>query len=332
MSPRPRLFIRVGGALLAGLLAAPDPAAGQTPADLLGAVVGIKTFINPDARTAETLGRTREGSGIVIDEDGLVLTIGYLMVEAHAAELVTQAGRTVPASVVGYDFDSGFGLLRAVEPLRLKPIPLGRSGDVKENDPVLVASAGGADAVAPARVVAKREFAGNWEYLLEEALFTAPPHPAWSGAALIGRDGRLVGVGSLIVGDATGKGENVPGNMFVPIDRLPPILADLIADGRPSGPPRPWLGVTPVEAHGALVVGRVTPGGPAEAAGLQRGDVIAGVAGTPVRTMAELYRKVWARGPAGTTVPVDILQGGALRSVDIKSMNRLDHLKLKSTF
>ena len=333
MIPRPNRLRAVLGAVVMTALASTG-AAGQAPTldALVGAVVGITTFINPDARTAESLGRTREGSGVIIDEDGLVLTIGYLMVEAHAAEVVTHAGRTVPANVVGYDFDSGFGLLRAVEPLRLKPIQMGKSADVKESDPVLVASAGGMQGVAAAHVVAKREFAGNWEYLLDEAIFTAPPHPAWSGAALISREGKLVGVGSLIVGDAPGKGEAAPGNMFVPIDRLPPILADLIADGRTSATPRPWLGVTTVEAHGALLVSRVTPGGPAEAAGVQRGDVIAGVGGTPVRTMADFYRKVWARGPAGTTVPVDIMQDSGLKSVDIKSMNRLDHLKLKSTF
>jgi S1-C subfamily serine protease len=300
--------------------------------DLVSAVVRIKTFINPDGRTVENLGREREGSGIVIDEDGLVLTIGYLMVEAHAAEVVTNAGRTVPANIVGYDHETGFGLLKAIEPLKLKPLPFGKSADLKERDPVLVASGGGANMVGAAHVVAKREFAGNWEYLLDEAIFTAPPHPAWSGAALISRDGRLVGVGSLIVGDAAGSGDSTPGNMFVPIDRLPPILADLIADGRAAAPPRPWLGITTVEMHGRLVVNRVTPDGPAEKAGLKRGDIIVGVAGEPAKGMADFYRKVWARGSAGTTVPVDVLQDHAVKRIDVTSMNRLDHLKLKSTF
>ena len=186
--------------------------------------------------------------------------------------------------------------------------------------------------VAPVYVVAKREFAGNWEYLLDEAIFTSPPHPAWSGAALISRDGRLVGVGSLIVGDATGSGDNKPGNMFVPIDRLPPILGDLIAHGRPAGAQRPWLGVTTNETRGRLQVGRVTPGGPAEKAGLHAGDVIVGVAGEPARTMAEFYRKVWAQGVAGTVIPLDVEHGSAKRRVDIQSISRLDHLKLRSTF
>jgi S1-C subfamily serine protease len=309
------------------------PATAQTSLeDLVSSVVRIKTFINPDGRTIENLGREREGSGIVIDEDGLVLTIGYLMVEAHAAEVVTNAGRTVPANIVGYDHETGFGLLKAIEPLRLKPLPFGKSADVKKEDPVLVASAGGPNMVGAAHVIAKREFAGNWEYLLDEAIFTTPPHPAWSGAALISRDGRLVGVGSLIVGDAAGKGDSTPGNMFVPIDRLPPILADLIADGRPASPPRPWLGVSTVEMHGRLVVSRVTAGGPAEKAGVQRGDIIVGVAGEPAKTMAEFYRKVWARGAAGATVPVDVLQDNAVKRIDVTSMNRLDHLKLKSSF
>jgi S1-C subfamily serine protease len=310
----------------------PQAPATRSLEELVSAVVRIKTFINPDGRTVENLGRQRDGSGILIDDDGLVLTIGYLMVEAHAAEIVTNAGRTVPANIVGYDHETGFGLIKAIEPLKLKPLSFGRSADLKERDPVLVASYGGSAMVAAVRVVAKREFAGNWEYLLDEAIFTAPPHPAWSGAALISREGKLVGVGSLIVGDAAGGGDATPGNMFVPIDRLPPILGDLIADGRPASAPRPWIGVTTTEMHGRLFIGRVTPEGPAEKAGLQRGDVIVGVAGEATSTMAELYRKVWALGAAGTTVPLDVLQGSEKRRIDIQSMNRLDHLKLKSTF
>ena len=308
------------------------PAQNLRVEDLVSAVVQIKTHINPEGRTVEGLGREREGSGIVIDSDGLVLTIGYLMVEAYAAEIVDNNGRTVPANVVGYDHESGFGLLRSIEPLKLQPMLLGRSADIKEHDPVLVASFGGAGMVAAAYVVAKREFAGSWEYLLDEALFTAPPHPAWSGAALISREGKLVGVGSLIVGDATGTGDKAPGNMFVPIDRLSPILGDLISAGRRAGPGRPWLGLNTDELRGRLFVSRVTPGGPAEKAGLRRGDVIVGVNGAPPKNLADFYRKVWAQGAAGINIPLDVLQDSQVRRVNVTSANRLDHLKLKSTF
>jgi S1-C subfamily serine protease len=300
--------------------------------ELAAAVVRIKTHINPEGRTIEGLGREREGSGVLIDSDGLVLTIGYLIVEAYAAEIVTNEGRTVPASVVGYDHESGFGLLRTLEPLKLKPMALGKSSEVKERDPVLIASFGGAAMVAPAYVVAKREFAGSWEYMLDDALFTSPPHPAWSGAALIDRAGKLVGIGSLIVGDAIGGGDKTPGNMFVPIDRLPPILADLIASGRISGPGRPWLGLNAEELRGRLFVSRVTPGGPADKAGVKRGDVIVGVKGEPPKSLADFYRKVWAQGDAGVSVPLEVLQDSAVRRVEVKSINRLDHLKLKSSF
>jgi S1-C subfamily serine protease len=300
--------------------------------ELVAAVVRIKTHINPEGRTVAALGRERDGSGIVIDNDGLVLTIGYLMVEAYAAEVVDNHGRTVPVNVVGYDHETGFGLLRAIEPLKLKPMALGRSAEIKERDPVLIASFGGTAMVGAAYVVAKREFAGNWEYMLDEALFTAPPHPAWSGAALISSEGKLVGVGSLIVGDAAGGREKTPGNMFVPIDRLPPILGDLIADGRVAGPGRPWLGINADELRGRLFVGRVTPDGPADKAGVKRGDVIVGVNGEQPKSLADFYRKVWAQGPAGANVPLDLLQDNQVRRVDVKSINRLDHLKLKSTF
>ena len=219
---------------VAALAAVPAHAASLE--ELVSAVVRIKTYINPDGQTVQSLGREREGSGVVIDEDGLVLTIGYLMVEAHAAEVTTNTGRTVPAIVVGYDHETGFGVLKATEPLKLKPLAFGRAADAKERDPVLIASHGGPNMVSAAHVAAKREFAGNWEYLLDEAIFTTPPHPAWSGAALISREGKLIGIGSLIVGDTAGTGGATPGNMLVPIDRLPPILADLIADGHVAGP------------------------------------------------------------------------------------------------
>jgi serine protease Do len=313
-------------ALLAG------PAAAQAPSldELLSAVVQIKTYIAPEGRTVQGLGKERSGSGIVIDQNGLVLTIGYLMVEAYAAEVVS-GNRTVPAQVIGYDHETGFGLLRTNEPLKVRPLAMGKSADLADRDPVLVASFGGPEMAAPAFVVAKREFAGNWEYMLDEAIFTAPPHPAWSGAALISREGKLVGVGSLVVGDATGTQQHFPGNMFVPIDRLPPILGDLITDGRVSGPAKPWLGITTDEARGRLFVTRVAPGGPGEKAGIKSGDVIVGVNGAAPKNLADFYRKVWAVGPAGTEVPLDVLQGSSSRRIGVQSIDRHSHLKLKTS-
>jgi S1-C subfamily serine protease len=311
---------------------APAVAQSTTMEDLVGAVVRIKAFINPDGRSVSNLGRERQGSGILIDESGLVLTIGYLMVEAHAAEVATGSGRTLPASVVGYDHDTGFGLLRTIEPLKIKALPLGRSADLKEGDPVLVASFGGIGMVAPARIASRRVFAGSWEYMIDGAIFTTPPHPAWSGAALISREGKLVGVGSLIVGDASGNKDNAPGNMFVPIDLLMPIFGDLLANGRASGPGKPWIGISTEELAGRLIVSRVTPESPAEKAGVRRGDTVAGIGGDKFTTLQDFYRKLWSLGSAGVTVPLDVIQRGDSRRIDVPSAHRLDHLKLKSTF
>jgi S1-C subfamily serine protease len=329
-----RVFGFVAGLTLAllGCTLLPGAARAQsvTLEELTSGVVRIKTYINPDGRSVSNLGREREGSGILIDENGLVLTIGYLMVEAHAAEVITSAGRTVPATVVGYDHETGFGLLRTIEPLKLKPLAIGKSVDVKEKDRVLVVSFGGANMIAPVNVVARREFAGSWEYLVPDAIFTSPPHPAWSGAALVNREAKLVGVGSLILGDAGNSG--MPGNMFVPIDLLMPILGDLLADGRVSGPAKPWLGVNASEVNGRLQVSRVTPESPAEKAGIRRGDVVVGIGGDVTKTLPDFYRKLWSSGAAGVVIPLDVLQRGEARRLDIPSASRLDHLKLKSTF
>jgi S1-C subfamily serine protease len=316
-----------------GLLASlAVPARATTLDELVAAIVHIKAFINPDGTSVANLGREREGSGIVIDESGLVLTIGYLMVEAQSAEIVTSSGRTLPATVVGYDHESGFGLLRTLEPPKIKPLALGKAADLKAQDPALVMSYGGAGMVLPVHVASRREFTGSWEYLVDDAIFTSPPHPAWSGAALINHEGKLVGVGSLIVGDANGEGEESPGNMFVPIDLLPPIMGDLLAKGRIAGAGRPWLGINAQAMHGRLFVGRVTPGSPAAKAGLRRGDIILGVNGQRTRTLSQFFRKVWASGAAGATVPLDVMSDDAPRRVEVQSVNRLDTLKLQSTF
>ena len=321
-------------ALIATLAMAPaSPVVAQQSSldDIVQAVVRIKTFINPDGRSVGNLGRQRDGSGILIDANGLILTIGYLMVEAHSAEVITNAGRTVPASVVGYDHETGFGLLRTIEPLKEKPLPLGKSADVKEQDRVLVVSFGGAGMVLPAHVVSRRVFAGSWEYMIAGAIFTSPPHPAWSGSALVTREGKLAGVGSLIVNDATGA-RGVPGNMFVPTDLLLPIMGDLIANGRNSAPAKPWIGLNAGEVAGRLFVSRVTPQSPADKAGIRRGDIVVGIGGELTATLPEFYRKLWSLGTAGVNVPLDLMQRGASRRLDIPSANRLDHLRLKSTF
>lgn len=332
-NPHRRGAFLVGILASIALLAAVAPSRAQTASldDLLSAVVHIKTSINPDGRSVSNLGRNRDGTGIVIDNDGLVVTIGYLMVEAESAQVVTADGRAVPANVVGYDHESGFGLLRAMVPLKVRPIALGHSADLKEQDSVVIIGYGGRGRVARAQVVSRRAFAGSWEYLLDDAIYTWPPYPEWSGAALIDRSGKLVGVGSLVLKDASGKGDG-PGNMFVPIDRLTPILADLIADGHAAGPARPWLGMITQELGGRLVVSGVAPDGPAAKAGIKHGDIIESVGSDAPKDMEDFYRKIYAQGAAGVTVPLDVRRSDESRHFDVKSMNRLDHLRLKSTY
>lgn len=313
--------------------AAPAASGEETDiATLFSAIVKVATKVPGDARTARTLGAEREGSGVVIDSSGLVLTIGYLMLEAESAEITLADGRTMPASVIAYDHDTGFGLLRASQELGVTPVKLGRSGDVAPRDRVLVAPYGGAPVAMPALVVGRRPYAGSWEYLLEDAIFTSPPHPSFGGAGLFDLEGRLVGIGSLIVGDAAEPGEQMPGNMFVPIDRLTPILGDLLESGRSSAPRRPWLGLSSEELRGRLFVLRVAEGGPAASAGIEAGDMVIGVGGVPVAGLADFYRKVWAQGEAGVSVSLDVLHGMTVRPVTVKSIDRYRWLRLERSY
>jgi S1-C subfamily serine protease len=318
--------------LVALLIAVPVARATEIETGPLAAVVEVDVKVPAEARSADILGTERTGSGVVIDGDGLVLTIGYLILEASEATLKTGDGRTVAAQPIAYDHETGFGLLRALEPLAIKPIELGDSRKLRERDTVLIAGHGGKAAAAPAYVVSRREFAGPWEYLLENALFTAPAYADFGGAALIAADGKLVGIGSLLVPDSIHPGVDLPGNMFVPVEKLTPILADLLANGRSAGPRQPWIGLRSDEYRGRLFISGVTAGAPAAKAGLKRGDQIVGVAGQPVDGMADFYRKVWAIGPAGATIPIQVLDGLTVRAVPVKSIDRADWFKGGGTY
>ena len=318
--------------------AAPAPK-GEPPKatfspDLLKAVVRVDAEIPSDARTAGSLGNHRTGTGVLIDGGGLVVTIGYLITEAMGVEVTAPGSKPVQATVVGFDNDTGLGLLRTDRPLPIKPIPLGKASLAGEKQPVLVASF---DHVQAGTVASRRAFAGYWEYLLDQAIFTTPPHLNWGGAALIGADGRLLGIGSLLVKDAVeaniGRGaEEQHGNMFVHIDVIQPILGDLIALGRKGDPPRPWLGINLQPLGNRLVVSRVSEDGPADKAGLKRGDVVAGIGGEPVRTLADFYRKLWAQGSAGVAVPLTVFQGGEPRQLKVETIDRYKYLRLNTTY
>jgi S1-C subfamily serine protease len=295
------------------------------------AIVKIETSALPDARSAATLGSDREGTGIVIDRDGLVLTIGYLLIEADEVRIIDDRSRTLPARVVAYDPVSGLGLVRAITPLAATPLRMGDSTSLGVADPVLVVNYRGRSDATQAFVVARRVFTGNWEYMLDSAIFTSPPSLNWSGAALVGTDGALLGIGSLIVRDATEADPHLPGNMFVPVETLKPILADLLKNGHRDGPARPWLGLNADELQGRLVVVRVSPDGPADRAGLQQGDIILGVGGDSVRSQADFYRRLWARGNAGAEIPLRVLQGLDVREIRVRSIDREDYYKRKPT-
>jgi S1-C subfamily serine protease len=287
----------------------------------------VRAIIPSDAYTAETLGTERAGNGVFIRDNGLVLTIGYLITEAETIWINLNDGRSVPGHVLGYDQETGFGLVQALAKLDMPGLVIGKSAASSIGERVVVAGAGGRPHSVAARIVAKQEFAGYWEYVLDEAIFTAPAHPNWGGTALIGPAGDLLGIGSLQLQHATEKGQSQNINMIVPIDLLNPIIDDLMKFGRRNAPPRPWLGLYATEVDNRLVVVGLADRGPAKKADVHMGDVVLSVAGKEVRDLAGFFRSVWAQGQAGVDVPISIYRDGDTIDVRIKSSERNRFLK-----
>ncbi len=291
----------------------------------LSAVIGLHAIIPPDGFTADTLGVERAGNGVLID-DGLVLTIGYLITEAETIWLHLGDGRVVAGHALGYDSDTGFGLVQALGKIDLRPLALGSSDEIELGERVVIGGAGGRTRSVAGRIAAKQEFAGYWEYALDEAIFTYPAHPNWGGTGLISPHGNLIGIGSLQVERAR-EGENEHLNMIVPIDLLKPILGDLRKFGRVNKPMRPWLGLYSTEIEDRIVIVGIAPKGPAARAELKTGDVVLEVAGETVATLAQFYRKVWSLGPAGVEVPLTLYRDGVTFEVAVNSSDRAKFLK-----
>jgi S1-C subfamily serine protease len=307
-----------------------QPKAAEWAFDLeqaLAAVLGLKAIIPQDAFTAGTLGTERAGSGVLIREDGLVLTIGYLVTEAETLWLTTYDGGAVPGHVLAYDQETGFGLVQALGRLEVPPLQLGIGQKVGAGDRAVIACEGGRRHAISVKVVARQEFAGYWEYVLDHAIVTAPAHPFWGGAALIGADGRLIGIGSLHVQQPSGRDQKRDLNMVVPIDLLPPILDDMLSYGRPNRPARPWLGLYAHDVEDAIVVVGLAERGPAVEAGLLPGDRILAVREEPVSSLAGFWRKVWASGPAGSEVVLQVVRDDNAIVTRVYSADRTRFLK-----
>ena len=295
----------------------------QDKAGISESLVRVRAYVPREATTAQSLGAEREGNGIVIDSSGLVLTIGYLIVEADRIEVQSENG-TFPADFVGYDGDSGFGLIRARSSRAWQLMALGDSSPLEVGDRLEVGGFGAA--IQPVRVISREEFVGYWEYLVDNVLYTAPAFSDFGGAALV-REGKLVGVGSILTTFVVRGAGRLACNMFVPIDLLKPILQELVRSGRSGLPARPWLGVNTAETAGRVVVTMVTPGGPADQAGLRPGDLILAVGQQPVSGIGDFYRRVWSVGAAGVSVPLRVLQGETIKEIMVKSIDRMERLR-----
>jgi len=323
-----RLSLAIAVAFFAGVS---FPAHAQkSPEELLKRIVQIRALIPEEASTAGSLGTERVGNGIIIDAEGHILTIGYLIVEAESIEVLGPEGKMVHGSFVAYDTVTGFGLLRTETPFDVEPIKLGQSSEAKEGDRALIAAYGGVEWVQGVRIIARKELALPWENLLDRAILTSPPYNDYGGAALIGRDGRLLGIGYLFSQMGIEGLGLVACNVFIPIDLLPPILENLLSKGHSGKPARPWLGIYAEEVQGQVFITRVRKEGPGEKSGLEKGDQILEVGEKKVKGLADFYRKVWALGNAGVEVPLKIQRGEEMREMRVRSTERTRFLNLKA--
>jgi S1-C subfamily serine protease len=305
-----------------------QPDAAEFPFDIgaaLGGIVALRTAVPADAFTARVLGTEREGSGAVI-RDGLILTVGYLVTEAESIWITTADGRVVPGHTLAVDQETGFGLVQALGRLGVAPLDMGDSEALRVGAPAILAAAGGRGAAVGCKLVARQPFAGYWEYLIEDALFTAPAHPSWGGAGLIGPDGKLMGIGSLILQQGE-EARRLDLNMVVPVHRLSPVLNDLVTYGRVNRPARPWLGLYATEDEEGVAIASLAPGGPAESSGVRSGDRVLAVEGVAVTDLAELWRAVWSAGDAGATVKLRLGRARGSRDVAVVSSDRTAFLK-----
>lgn len=301
------------------------PQASDVAYDLeaaLSTVVSLRAHVPDDAFTAPILGTERAGHGVVIGDRGLIVTMGYLISEADQIWIISDSGRAVAGDVIGYDYETGFGLVQALGALEVAPIELGSARTLNVDDEVVFAAYGGRTQAVKAHVTARREFAGYWEYVLDEAIFTAPPHPSWGGAAVIGPDGRLAAVGSLYIDQARAEVSAPNSNMSVPVDLLVPIMDELLNYGRTLKPARPWLGMFVSEAQDRLIIAGVYNEAPAAMAELRPGDVVMAVAGMPVAGLATMFRTVWAQGKAGDEIPLTVERDGRILDVRVQSVDR----------
>jgi len=288
----------------------------------ISAVVNVRAHVPDNAFTASVLGTERAGHGVVVDASGLVVTIGYLITEANEVWLIDGRGRAVAGDVIGYDYETGFGLVQMLGRCELPPLDLGSTRTLARGTPVVFAGHGGRRNAIKAQVVARREFAGYWEYVLDEALYTTPPHPNWGGCAVIAPDGRLGAIGSLYLDQITAGGTQHEGNLSVPIDLLLPIMDELRTYGRTLKPARPWLGMFVSEVDDQLLVAGLYADAPAANAGLNAGDIVLAVGGQPAQGLAQLFRSVWAQGVAGCAINLTVEREGRTHDIVVHSVDR----------
>lgn len=306
----------------------PDPAHYAFDLDsALASIVALRVGAPADAFTASALGTEREGSGVVIREDGLILTVGYLITEAESIWITSASGQLVPGHALAHDAETGFGLVQPLGRLAAPTMALGQSAEIEIGQPAIFASAGGRRMAIETRIVGRQEFAGYWEYLIDDALFTAPAHPFWGGGALISREAKLLGIGSLSLAQDDARGHRLDMNMVVPIDLLHSVIGDLTRYGRVNRPAAPWLGIYALEEEERVLIGGVAEGGPADLAGLRQGDQLLAVEGEEILSLAHLWRSVRGRGPAGARLVLSVLRDERQMRVPVATVDRTQLLK-----
>ena len=280
-------------------------------------LVFLRAEIPEDHPSAAVLGEERMGAGVAVSPDR-VLTAHYLVLGASRVEVTALDGRVNPTAGIAVDHESGLALL-TVERSDLEPAKIS-TAKAQPGQPVFLLTCTGEQERrgASGHVSSVEPFEAFWEYMLDEAIMTTAMNPGLAGGPLLDDRARVLGVVSLGLAAVGRYSLAIPAPLFA---RRRALLES--PNPMPAAERHAWIGFYTQASDETVAVTGVVSGGPAEKAGLERGDVVLSVDGETVTNLRELYDALWRKGP-GEVVGMQILREESIQVIEVVAGDRYE--------